>query len=84
VFYRYTSAIAHASDTGAHVDFDSGDDEGVFQLHPTVDGFEAPTYAARELMWHMASRINDRLGLGFDPTLAPLKLTKGDIKSGLV
>lgn len=80
--YRHTSSISHASDFGAHFETDPTSGEFVWQLEPRVNGFEAPSYAARELLWAAASRIDERLGLGFSATLAPHKLTRKDIEKG--
>jgi hypothetical protein len=81
--YRHTSAISHVSDFGAHFSLDK-DGEFVWEIEPTVDGFEAPSYAARELLWAAANRIDERFGLGFQAALAPLKLTRAQTKAGKV
>jgi hypothetical protein len=80
--YRHTSSVSHASDFGAHFEADPTSGEFVWQLEPRVDGLEAPSYAARELLWAAANRIDDRLGLGFSATLAPHKLTRSDVEKG--
>jgi hypothetical protein len=81
--YRHSSTIAHASDLGAHFSVDPVSGEFVWEIDPRVDGFKAPTYAARELLWHLAKRIDTRLGLGFSATLAPHKLTAADVRAGI-
>lgn len=80
--YRHTSSISHASDFGAHFEVDPTSGEYVWQLEPQVRGFEAPSYAARELLWQAANRIDQRLGLGFSAALAPHKLTRADVQKG--
>jgi uncharacterized protein DUF5677 len=74
--YRFTSSVTHASDFGAHVEIDQGSDDRVWQIEPSAQGFEAPSYAARELFWNAANRIDQRLGLGFASMLAPHKIQK--------
>lgn len=80
--YRVTSQIAHASDASAHCEADSTTRDLVCWIEPTVEGFEAPSYAARELLWNAGNRIDQRLGLGFSATLAPHKLTRADVQKG--
>jgi len=80
--YRHTSSISHASDFGAHFEVDLTSGEYVWQLEPQVRGFETPSYAARELLWQAANRIDQRLGLGFSASLAPHKLTRADVQKG--
>lgn len=80
--YRHTSSISHASDFGAHFEAEPASGEFVWQLEPQVRGFEAPSYAARELLWAAANRIDERLGLGFAATLAPHKLMRADVEKG--
>ena len=72
--YRHTSAVAHASDFGGHVEVEHSSGDRNWQIEPRAQGFEAPSYAARELLWHVANRIDQRLGLGFSAVLAPLKV----------
>ncbi|MBI1874655.1 MAG: hypothetical protein HYS05_12345 [Acidobacteria bacterium] len=79
--YRHTSAISHASDFGAHFEVDPSD-EFVWEIEPQVPGFEAPSYAARELLWAAANRIDERFELGFSVILAPHKLTRADVQTG--
>jgi hypothetical protein len=81
--YRFTSSISHGSDFGGHFEVDPVSGEYIWQVEPTVQGFEAPTYAARQLLWMAAHRIDERLGLGFSPTLTPHKLTKAEVEAGL-
>jgi hypothetical protein len=81
--YRYTSSISHASDFGAHMEFDSAHPDPIWQIEPRAIGFEAPSYAARELLWQLANRIDVRIGLGFSATLAPHKLSRADVQKGL-
>ena len=80
--YRHTSSISHASDFGAHFEAEPASGEFVWQLEPQVRGFEAASYAARELLWAAANRIDERLGLGFAATLAPHRLTRADVEKG--
>jgi uncharacterized protein DUF5677 len=81
--FRYTSSIMHASDFGGHFEVDPKTGDFIWQIEPEVDGFEAPSYAARELLWSAANRIDRALGLKFRPALAPHKLTKADVQAGL-
>lgn len=81
--YRHTSSISHGSDFGNQVEFDPATGHMIWQIEPTVDGFEAPTYAARELLLNAATRIDDRLGLGFASRLAWHKLTRKGVNEGL-
>jgi hypothetical protein len=75
VLYRETSSISHASDFGARFEVDPASDDLLWKIEPQVHGFEAPSNAARELLWNAANRIDQRLGLGYDATLAPHKPT---------
>jgi hypothetical protein len=81
--YRHTSSICHASDFGAQFEVDAATGDFVWEIEPRVNGFEAPSYAARELLWHGAHRIDQRLGLGFASRLAPHRLTAADVAKGL-
>lgn len=74
--YRFTSSIVHASDFGAHFEIERGSGDRVWQIEPRAQGFEGASYAARELLWHAANRIDQRLGLGFSSTLAPHKIRR--------
>jgi hypothetical protein len=78
--YRFTSSMTHASDFAAHVEIESMSGEPVWQLESRARGFDAPSYAARELLWHAATRIDQRLGLGFSASLAPHKVQKPETK----
>lgn len=78
--YRHTSSISHASDFGVQYEIDPVTGEPVLQIEPTAKGLEVPIYAARELLWNAANRIDERLGLGFSVALAPHKLTKEDVE----
>jgi uncharacterized protein DUF5677 len=80
--YRFTSSISHASDFGAHLEIDSTVADPIWQIEPRAKGLEAPSYMARELLWHLASRIDARLGLGFSAALAPHKLTRAHVREG--
>ena len=80
--YRFTSSISHASDFGAHFQIESASGDPIWEIEPKVQGFESPSYAARELLWNLANRIDERLGLGFTATLAPHKLTRTDVQKG--
>jgi hypothetical protein len=74
--YRFTSSIAHASDFGAHVEFEPASGDRVWQIEPRSQGLEASSNAARELLWNAANRIDQRIGLGFSASLAPHKIKK--------
>jgi hypothetical protein len=80
--YRFTSAISHAADSGAHLEINSASADPVWQMEPRAKGFEPPSYMARELLWHMANRIDARLGLGFSATLAPHRLARAGVREG--
>jgi hypothetical protein len=80
--YRHTSAISHGADFGGHFEVENGSDDFVWQIEPTIRGFEAPAYAARQLLWMAAHRIDGRLGLGFASQLAPHKLTRAEVTGG--
>ncbi len=81
--FRFSSAIIHGNDFGAHFEVDGDDDDDlVWQIEPRVRGFEAPTYAARQMLWKAADRINDRFGLGFEARLAPFQLSDADVAEG--
>ena len=79
VLYRHTSSISHVSDVGLHFESDPATGALVWQIAPRERGFEGPSYVSRELLWMLANRINERLGLGFAATLAPHKLKKADL-----
>jgi hypothetical protein len=79
--FRLTSSHTHGSDFGAHVTMTSEDAEPVFEVEPRVDGFDGPSYAARQLLWIAANRIDERLGLGFAASLAPHKVTRAIIEA---
>jgi hypothetical protein len=81
--YRHTSSISHASDFGLHFSLDQ-DGEFVWEIDPQVEGFESPSYAARELLWGAANRIDERFGLGFAAALAPHKLTRAQVNEGKI
>jgi hypothetical protein len=80
--YRFTSSISHAADFGAHFEVDTDSDDLIWEIEPQVRGFEAPSYAARELLWNASNRIDQRLGLGYADALAPHKLTSSDVRNG--
>ena len=80
--YRFTSSISHASDFGIQFEIDPTTGDPLWKIEPTVTGFEAPSYAARQLLWSAANRIDQRLGLGFSAALAPYKLTRTDVQQG--
>jgi hypothetical protein len=81
--YRFASSISHAADFGSHFEADPASDDLIWEIEPQVRGFEAPSYAARELLWNAANRIDQRLGLGYAATLAAHKLTRSDVQEGL-
>src|SRR6266498_3368779 len=74
--YRFASSMAHASDVAAHFEVDDATGNLCHNLKPRVRGFEAPSYAARELLWNSAAAINKRFGLTFSALLAPHTVTK--------
>lgn len=80
--YRHTSAIAHSADFGSHFQLDASTGDFIWEIEPTVTGFEAPSVAARQLLWYSANRINEKLGLGFAAALAAHKLTRSDVVAG--
>lgn len=82
-FFRFTSSISHATDFGIHFTTDPKTGDLVWEIGPTVKGFETPSYAARQLFWNAANRIDERLGLGFASTLAPYKLVTADVEKGI-
>ena len=74
---------ADGTDFGAHLEVDGdGDDDLVWQIEPRVRGFEAPTYAARQLLRKAAGSVNDRFGLNFEAKLAPFHLSDADVAEG--
>lgn len=79
VLYRHTSAISHASDVGLHFERDKATGQLIWQLPPRVEGFAGPSYVARELLWVLANRIDQRLQLGFAASLAPHKIKGADL-----
>ena len=75
--YHFFPPRRHTTtDFAAHVEFEQVSGNPIWQIDPRSQGFEAPSYAARELLWHTASRIDQRLGLGFAAALAPHKVPK--------
>ena len=74
--YRFRSSITHAADFGAHVEFERTSGDRVWQIEPRSQGFEASSYAARELLWNSANRVDQRVGLGLAVLLAPHKVQK--------
>jgi len=78
--YRFTSSIIHASDFGGHFEVDPASDDLLWEIEPRVQGFQTTSIAARELLWHAANRIDQRLGLGYAAILAPHKPTRLDIQ----
>jgi uncharacterized protein DUF5677 len=81
--YRFASSAIHGSDFGAQFSPDKLTGELVWEIDPTVKGFEAPSYAARELLWNAAHEVDAKLGLGFHAALAPHRLSKKDLRRGL-
>jgi hypothetical protein len=80
--FRFGSSMIHVTDFGAHFEPDGDSGDVVFQPEGRVRGFGAPSYAARQLLWRAADRINDRFGLGFEAKLGPFHLTDEDVKAG--
>ena len=74
--YRYTSSVAHTSDFGGHVEIEHSSGDRIWQIEPRACGFEAASYAARDLFWLAANRIDQRLGLGFSAVLAHLEVKR--------
>jgi hypothetical protein len=64
---------------GLHFETDPATGDLVWQIAPRIDGVLGPLFVARELLWMLAGRIDERLELGFKTTLAPLKLKKADL-----
>jgi hypothetical protein len=81
--YRFASSGIHGADFGAQFSPDKLTGELVWEIDPTVRGFEAPSYAARELLWSAAHEVDAKLGLGFHGALAPHRLSKKDVERGL-
>jgi hypothetical protein len=81
--YRHTSAISHASDFGGHFSIDDSG-EMVWEVFPQVEGFEAPSYVARQLLFLAAQRIDERFGLGYAAALAPFQLTRTQMNAGQI
>jgi hypothetical protein len=80
--FRFSSSIIHVTDFGAHFEAQGDSSDIAWQIEPRLRGFEAPTYAARQLLWRAATRIDERLGLGFREKLAPFKLSDADVQEG--
>ena len=81
--YRHTSAISHASDFGGHFSIDDSG-EMVWEVFPQVEGFEAPSYVARQLLWQAAHRMSEKFGLGYAAALGPFRLTRKQMDAGQV
>ena len=81
--YRHTSSISHASDFGGQFSLDQ-DGEMVWEAFPQVEGFEAPSYVARQLLWRAAHGIDEKFGLGYAAALAPFQLTWAQVDAGQV
>jgi hypothetical protein len=79
--YRTTSATSHGSDLGAHFEYDPSTGHLIWQLPPRVNYVMGPSFIARELLWMLANRIDERLGLGFAGVLAPHKLKKSELSA---
>jgi len=77
VLYRHTSSIAHASDVGLHFVNDANTGTLIWQIQPRSRGVLPVILVSTELLWVLASRINERLGLGFDSSLLQHKVTRG-------
>lgn len=73
--YRTMSATVHAADFTNHVSADDATDDLVYQVYPRSDRFAVPSLVSRLLLWSIADRIDDRLGLGFSASLAPHRVT---------
>lgn len=81
--YRHTSAISHASDFGGHFSIDDSG-EMIGEVFPQVEGFEAPSYVARQLLWQAAHRIDEKFGLGYAAALGSFRLTREQMNTGRV
>jgi hypothetical protein len=79
LLFRTTSATSHSSDLGQHFEIDPSTGQMIWQLPPRVDHVMRPSFAARELLWMLANRIDERLGLGFKSSLTPHKLKKSEL-----
>jgi hypothetical protein len=69
--FRFASAKTHVTDFAGHVEIERASGDLIYQIDPCSKGFEAPSHASRALLWAAASRIDQRLGLGFVTALAP-------------
>lgn len=81
VLFRHTSSISHASDVGLHFEPHPATGEPIWQIAPRAEGVLNASLVARELLWMLANRIDERLGLGFSSTLARHRLRKADVPS---
>ncbi len=67
----------------AHFEVDPTSDDLIWEIEPQVRGFEAVSYAARELFWNAANRIDQRFGLeSWRAALCAYKLTRSDVHKG--
>lgn len=76
--YRYTSASAHATDFGAHVDALTNREELLFNLSPTPESVDRLAVTTREMFWLLANRLDQRFQLGFEIRLLVHKVTRDD------
>jgi hypothetical protein len=67
--YREASGHVHGSDFVANLDLVEGVGVRV-RLAPSDYGLPLTPLTAAWLLWHLASLVNDRLGLGFTAQLA--------------
>ena len=78
--YRFMSTSAHATDVGAHVDAVTKPGELQFNLLPTTNDVDHVALVAREVLWILSSRINNRFALGFELRLVAHKITASDLQ----
>ena len=73
LFYRHTSSFAHVADFRDHIDVSEETGTIIYKLEPSLDHIDGQIVISRLMLWLIAARINERLGLGFDATLNPHK-----------
>ena len=71
---RHTSQAVHVSDTGEHVQIEN--DKVVLNAVPRSDNVAGTVAVAREMLWLAASRIDQRLKLGYANALAPHRVKR--------
>lgn len=73
--YRYTSTSTHATDFGAHVDAVSDKEQLLFDITPSLRSVGGISGSAREVLWIVMSRVDQRFRLGYATRLNPHKVT---------